>query len=42
MEIWKKADELGFMGIFISAEHGGLGVGCLEHAMVVEGLYIPS
>jgi acyl-CoA dehydrogenase len=36
MEIWKKAGELGFMGIFISSEYGGLGLGCLEHAMVME------
>ena len=27
MEIWKKAGELGFMGIFISSEYGGLGLG---------------
>jgi acyl-CoA dehydrogenase len=36
MEIWKKAGELGFMGIFIPSEYGGLGLGCLEHAMVME------
>ncbi|HTY24031.1 MAG TPA: acyl-CoA dehydrogenase family protein [Desulfomonilaceae bacterium] len=35
-EIWEKAGELGFMGIFISAEYGGLGLGYLEHAMVME------
>ena len=35
-EIWKKAGELGFMGIFTSPEYGGLGLGCLEHAMVME------
>ena len=35
-EIWQKAGELGFMGIFISSEYGGLGLGCLEHAMVME------
>ncbi|MBI4962098.1 MAG: acyl-CoA dehydrogenase family protein [Desulfomonile tiedjei] len=35
-EVWQKAGELGFMGIFIAPEHGGLGLGCLEHAMVME------
>jgi acyl-CoA dehydrogenase len=35
-EVWEKAGELGFMGIFISAEYGGLGLGYLEHAMVME------
>ncbi len=35
-EIWQKAAELGFMGIFTPTEFGGLGLGCLEHAMVME------
>ena len=35
-EIWEKAGELGFMGIFISPDYGGLGLGCLEHSMVME------
>lgn len=35
-EVWQKAGELGFMGIFISSEYGGLGLGCLEHALVME------
>ena len=35
-EIWEKAGELGFMGILIDPEYGGLGLGCLEHAMVME------
>ena len=35
-EVWQKAGELGFMGIFIAPEYGGLGMGCLEHAMVME------
>lgn len=35
-ELWQKAGELGFMGIFISPEYGGLGLGILEHAMVME------
>ncbi len=36
MEVWEKAGELGFMGIFIDPEYGGLGMGCLEQAMVME------
>ena len=35
-EIWQKAGELGFMGIFIPEEYGGLGLGILEHALVME------
>ncbi|MEJ2718859.1 MAG: acyl-CoA dehydrogenase family protein [Deltaproteobacteria bacterium] len=35
-EIWEAAGELGFMGIFISPEYGGLGLGIFEHAMVME------
>jgi alkylation response protein AidB-like acyl-CoA dehydrogenase len=35
-EVWQAAGELGFMGIFIPPEYGGLGLGILEHAMVME------
>ena len=35
-DVWQKAGELGFMGILIPPEYGGLGLGCLEHAMVME------
>jgi alkylation response protein AidB-like acyl-CoA dehydrogenase len=35
-EIWKKACELGFIGLFIKKEYGGLGLGFLEFAMVME------
>lgn len=35
-DVWRQAGELGFMGIFISPDYGGLGLGCLEHAMVME------
>jgi len=35
-EVWKRAGELGFMGIFITSDYGGLGLGYLEHAMVME------
>lgn len=35
-ELWKKACELGFIGLFIKKEYGGLGLGFLECAMVME------
>jgi len=35
-EVWQIAGELGFMGIFIAEEYGGLGLGVLEHALVME------
>jgi len=35
-DLWKKACELGFIGIFIKREYGGLGLGFLEFAMVME------
>lgn len=36
LEIYKKAAELGFMGIFIPRQYNGLGLGIFEHAMVME------
>jgi len=35
-ELWKKSCELGFVGLFIKKEYGGLGLGFLEFAMVME------
>ncbi len=35
-ELWKKACELGFIGLFIKKEYGGLGLGFLEFTMVME------
>ncbi|MBU1277217.1 MAG: acyl-CoA dehydrogenase family protein [Proteobacteria bacterium] len=35
-EMWQQAAELGFMGIFIPEQYGGLGLGISEHAMVTE------
>jgi alkylation response protein AidB-like acyl-CoA dehydrogenase len=32
----KKAAELGFIGAFIKKEYGGLGLGFLEHAIILE------
>jgi alkylation response protein AidB-like acyl-CoA dehydrogenase len=34
--IWKKACELGFMGIHFPEEYGGQGLGVLENALIVE------
>lgn len=36
MDLWKKACELGFIGVFINKEYGGLGLGFLEHALITE------
>ncbi len=35
-DLWKKACDLGFIGLFIKKEYGGLGLGFLEFAMVME------
>jgi len=35
-ELWEKACELGFIGLFIKKEYGGLGLGFLEFSMVME------
>ena len=35
-DLWEKACELGFIGLFIKKEYGGLGLGFLEFAMVME------
>jgi len=36
MGLWKKASQLGFIGLFIKKEYGGLGLGFLEFALVME------
>ena len=35
-ELWRRACELGFIGLFIKKEYGGLGLGFLEFSMVME------
>ncbi len=35
-ELWKKAAELGFIGLHFSEEYGGLGLGVIENVIVVE------
>jgi alkylation response protein AidB-like acyl-CoA dehydrogenase len=36
MALWKKASELGFIGLYIKEEHGGGGLGAFEQALVME------
>ena len=36
LNIWKKACELGFIGVFIEEEYGGAGYGFLEHSLITE------
>ncbi len=38
-ELIKKASQLGFIGVFIKKENGGLGLGFLEHALILEELW---
>ncbi len=35
-ELWKKACELGFVGVFIKEEYGGAGLGFFEAALIME------
>lgn len=35
-ELWKKACELGFVGVFIDEAYGGAGLGFLEHGLITE------
>lgn len=35
-ELWKKACELGFIGLHFPADHGGAGLGIVENVLVVE------
>jgi len=35
-DLIKKAAQLGFIGVFIKKEYGGLGLGLLEHAIILE------
>lgn len=36
MDIWKKACELGFVGVFIDEKYDGAGMGFLEHSLITE------
>ena len=34
--LWKKAAELGFLGVFIDEAYGGMGMGYLDQCLIVE------
>jgi alkylation response protein AidB-like acyl-CoA dehydrogenase len=36
LDLWRKACELGFVGVFIEEEYGGLGYGFFEHCLISE------
>ena len=36
LELWRKACELGFVGVFIAPSYGGAGMGFLEHCLINE------
>ena len=36
LDLWRKACELGFVGVFIEEKYGGLGYGFFEHCLISE------
>jgi acyl-CoA dehydrogenase len=36
LDIWRKACELGFVGVFIDEAYGGAGLGFMEHCLITE------
>ena len=38
MDVYRRAAELGFAGIYTSEEHGGCGLGRIEASLIFEGL----
>ena len=36
LRIWKKACDLGFVGVFIDEAYGGAGLGFFEHSLITE------
>jgi alkylation response protein AidB-like acyl-CoA dehydrogenase len=36
LNLWRKACELGFVGVYIDEKYGGVGYGCLEHCLITE------
>ncbi len=36
LDLWRKACELGFVGVFIDEKYGGAGLGFLEHCLITE------
>jgi alkylation response protein AidB-like acyl-CoA dehydrogenase len=39
LNLWRKACELGFVGVYISEKYGGGGYGFLEHCMIMEEFF---
>ena len=39
LNLWKKACELGFVGIYLSEKYGGGGYGFLEHCLIMEEFF---
>lgn len=39
LNLWKKACELGFVGVYINEKYGGGGYGFLEHCMIMEEFF---
>lgn len=39
LNLWKKACELGFVGVYLSEKYGGGGYGFLEHCMIMEEFF---
>ena len=37
LRLWKKACDLGFVGVFIDKKYGGLGYGFFEHCLINGG-----
>ena len=35
-DLWKRACELGFVGVFIDQAYGGAGMGFMEHSLITE------
>ena len=35
-DLWKRACELGFVGVFIDQAYGGAGMGFMEHCLITE------
>ena len=38
MDVYKKAADMGFAGIYVSDEYGGCGLGRVEASLIFEGL----
>lgn len=39
-DVFPKLGEMGLLGVTVPEEHGGLGLGYLEHTLAMEGEYL--